>query len=465
MTREDAPFRRLVVLNGGRQHQPHPHWRFSVMSYNVLAQVHLDNNRMLYRDAAEEDLAEDVRMPRILEHIHALRPDILCMQEVQNYRYLSEKLESSGYLGMYKQRTSKSTPQHDGCAIMYNSQKFSIVEEEDVEFNCNSVLCKDNVAQIVTLKVRNARRPTYICVANTHILYGPKFGIIKAGQLHMLFVRLFNHVKRIQAHVGIQIPVILCGDYNLVPHSNLYTYLTKGTLDLTSRIAAHLSGQTDRRPPRIRAQEHREARCLGDAPAPPQTPEPSPDDVVEHPFRLTSLYSLTLPAPYMSRNGRTELVSTTHLGWRGTVDFIFFGALDLSLVDLMSRDWQALVGDRNKIRIDSDSDGDGEQVPSGSKSPPIVVLDSPPEPSPGLEDGEVPLDATCGASLLPLEQPVPPTHKRKRPAKVADEDLRPCTLVAEKLLELPSVRSVVPVPNAQEGSDHFSVYGQFRLEH
>lgn len=53
------------------------------MSYNVLAQKLLDEHPHLYQNHDSEHLAWKTRWRNLFNEIKTLRPDILCLQEVQ----------------------------------------------------------------------------------------------------------------------------------------------------------------------------------------------------------------------------------------------------------------------------------------------------------------------------------------------------------------------------------------------
>lgn len=124
----------------------------------------------------------------------------------------------------------------------------------------NSVLIirldRDNVAEVVVLKllggeVKNMKaeentseksekeqKQKLICIANTHLLFNPKRGDLKLAQIRLLL----NSIDSIFAKHG-EIPILLSGDLNLTPDSDIFKFLKSGTLDLYSINYKLASGQ------------------------------------------------------------------------------------------------------------------------------------------------------------------------------------------------------------------------------
>lgn len=91
------------------------------------------------------------------------------------------------------------------------------------------LLDRDNVGLVLLLqpKMASGASPT-ICVAHTHLLYNPRRGDIKLTQLAMLLAEIANvaHQKD-----GSFCPIVMCGDFNSVPGSPLYSFIKEGKLN------------------------------------------------------------------------------------------------------------------------------------------------------------------------------------------------------------------------------------------
>ncbi|KAM8819280.1 protein angel homolog 2 isoform 4-T4 [Rhynchonycteris naso] len=204
---------------------------FSVMSYNILSQNLLEDNSHLYRHCQRPVLHWSFRFPNILKEIKHFDADVLCLQEVQEDHYGTEirpSLESLGYHCEYKIRTGRKP---DGCAICFKHSKFSLLSVNPVEFYRPDVplLDRDNVGLVLLLqpKIPSGASPA-ICVANTHLLYNPRRGDIKLTQLAMLLAEISSvaHQKD-----GSFCPIVMCGDFNSVPGSPLYSFIKEGKLN------------------------------------------------------------------------------------------------------------------------------------------------------------------------------------------------------------------------------------------
>lgn len=68
-----------------------------------------------------------------------------------------------------------------------------------------------------------------LCVANTHLLFNPRRGDVKLAQLAIMLAEIDRVVKSCKAK-GEHCNLILCGDFNSVPHMPLYQLITTGEL-------------------------------------------------------------------------------------------------------------------------------------------------------------------------------------------------------------------------------------------
>ncbi|XP_054844765.1 protein angel homolog 2 isoform X2 [Eublepharis macularius] len=321
---------------------------FTVMSYNILSQDLLEDNSHLYKHCRHQILSWNYRFPNILSDIKQLDADVLCLQEVQEDHYGAEikpSLEALGYHCEYKMRTGRKP---DGCAICFKTSKFSLLSSNPVEFFRRNIplLDRDNVGLVVLLQPRfHCKATAAICVANTHLLYNPRRGDIKLTQLAMLLAEITN--LAIQED-GRFCPLVLCGDFNSVPHSPLYNFLREGKLNYEGLPIGKVSGQE---------QSHKGKRILS-IPIWPQSLGISQDCMYEeqqkqrekerereetkettleaseeimivaqrlptylhHSFQLSSAYS-----HYLSDSGVPE-VTTCHSRGAVTVDYIFYSA-------------------------------------------------------------------------------------------------------------------------------------------
>lgn len=134
----------------------------------------------------------------------------------------------SGYQCEYKRRTGRKL---DGCMIAFKKSHFTLSSLHPVEFFRQGIqiLDRDNVGLIVVLKpALESGLDRSICVVTTHLLYNPRRGDIKLAQLALLLAEISRVALQDD---GTTCPVLLCGDFNSVPTSPLYTFITDSKLE------------------------------------------------------------------------------------------------------------------------------------------------------------------------------------------------------------------------------------------
>ncbi|KAI3825990.1 hypothetical protein L1987_00029 [Smallanthus sonchifolius] len=220
--------------------------RFTVLSYNILADYLAINHRSkLYFHIPRHILDWESRKRNIMFEL-GLWSDILCFQEVDRFQDFEEGLKIRGYNGIWKMRTGEPV---DGCAIFWRSSRFKLLHEEAIEFNKFGL--RDNVAQICVLEslsekssagspspaaCSEGRNKVVIC--NIHVLYNPKRGEIKLGQVRILLEKSFATSK-----LWDDAPVVLCGDFNSTPKSSLYNFVSEQKLNVSELPRDKISGQ------------------------------------------------------------------------------------------------------------------------------------------------------------------------------------------------------------------------------
>ncbi|XP_040168753.1 protein angel [Anopheles arabiensis] len=211
---------------------PRDRFEFTLMNYNILAQDLLDSHAALYGEHDPEGLPWDLRCKRLLAEINTIKPDILCVQELQETH--AESFCSGlpqHYAMLYKKRTGNDKT--DGCALFYRRDLFELVTHHKVEFYQPKVnkLNRENVAIIAKLALKANPRAKLV-ISTTHLLYNPRRQDVRLAQVQVLLAELDrlafsgtmpNGIPRYE-------PVILCGDFNLQPFTAPYELLTKGFL-------------------------------------------------------------------------------------------------------------------------------------------------------------------------------------------------------------------------------------------
>lgn len=244
---------------------------FSVLCYNILCEWYA--TKRLYGYTPSWALSWDYRKSLILEEILNHDSDFLCLQEVDSTQYenfFMKHLEPRGYDGVFWPKSryknlSESDRQHvDGCATFFKQTKYQLVEKHLLEFQSiaiqrsdfkktddvfNRVFRRDDIATVCLLE--NKRSGSRLVVANTHIYWDPNFSDVKLLQVALLteeIEKISNHFAkyppRLPEHCeggastepapiysdGTKIPTVIAGDFNSVPQSGVYEFLTNGSL-------------------------------------------------------------------------------------------------------------------------------------------------------------------------------------------------------------------------------------------
>ncbi|KAJ0985648.1 hypothetical protein J5N97_004004 [Dioscorea zingiberensis] len=232
--------------------QPPPQCeRFTLLSYNILADyLARDHRAKLYSHIPHHILDWEWRKRRLLLEFHLWAPEIICLQEVDHFSDLEEELAHRGYTGIWKRRTGNAV---DGCAVFWQTNRFKLRHEENIEYS--KLGLRDNVAQILVLESSSQNLKeglvgslpgssdqlggtNLVVICNIHVLYNPKRGEIKLGQVRILLDRAFA-VSRHWSNA----PVVVCGDFNCTPKSPLYNYILEQKLSLSGLVRNQVSGQ------------------------------------------------------------------------------------------------------------------------------------------------------------------------------------------------------------------------------
>jgi CCR4-NOT transcription complex subunit 6 len=258
----------------------------------------------------------------LLQELHDMSGDVLCLQEVQADHYEKELkpwLSDQGYDGLFKQKTRESMGQHgkvDGCAIFWKRSKFLLVENYTIEFNeCArrsaaslhmdseeshrfmQRLSRDNVAQLVVLELfqRTATRARHhgsqICVVNTHLYSNHQRPDVKIWQCLTLLREIEHFV------VQRDLPLLICGDFNSEPDSAVYQLLA-------DRCVMGNHPELDGHPISVLPEVHQ----------------------ISHNLDLASVYGTAL--------GQEPLYTNYTGSFRGTLDYIWFTPAKLRVLTI-----------------------------------------------------------------------------------------------------------------------------------
>lgn len=199
------------------------------MSYNILADYNARNHPDLYLDAPWDAMRWDSRRRLIIREIRHWDPDVVCLQEVDRFQDIAAGMKSRGYEGIFQRRTGDT---RDGCAIFWKSKQLHLVEEDSIDFSEFNL--RNNVAQICVFELNGTHK---FVLGNIHVLFNPKRGDVKLGQIRMLLEN-----ANALAEKWDKIPIVLAGDFNSTPDSAIYKFLSTMKLNISLHDRRHLSG-------------------------------------------------------------------------------------------------------------------------------------------------------------------------------------------------------------------------------
>ncbi|CAD7015407.1 protein angel [Ceratitis capitata] len=218
---------------------------YTLLSYNILAQDLLVEHLHLYMGIEPSMLRWDHRLLRLTEEIQHIKPDILCLQEMQfnHIRNFVKHISFKRQLEyVFKKKTGHRT---DGCAIIYDKNKFRLLADLPVEYYTkgHAILNRDNVALLAMFSVRNEPSKKFI-VATTHLLYNPKRQDVRIAQVEKLIAALQQFSVENENGKSVPLPVILTGDFNFEPKTRPYQILCEQCKDppICERFNKHDEG-------------------------------------------------------------------------------------------------------------------------------------------------------------------------------------------------------------------------------
>ncbi|KAJ1258922.1 hypothetical protein BS78_10G113200 [Paspalum vaginatum] len=201
----------------------------TIMSYNILADYNARNHPDLYWDVPLDAMRWDSRRRLIIREIRHWDPDLVCLQEVDRFQEIAAGMKSRGYEGIFQRRTGDT---RDGCAMFWKSKRLRLLEEDSIDFSEFNL--RNNVAQICVFELNGTYK---LVLGNIHVLFNPKRGDVKLGQIRMLLEKANALAEKWNG-----IPIVLAGDFNSTPDSAIYEFLTTMKLNISLHDRRQLSG-------------------------------------------------------------------------------------------------------------------------------------------------------------------------------------------------------------------------------
>uniref|UniRef100_A0A1A9WEA5 Nocturnin n=1 Tax=Glossina brevipalpis TaxID=37001 RepID=A0A1A9WEA5_9MUSC len=171
----------------------------------------------------------------IVEEILKYQPDVICLQEVDHFKFLQTIFDTQNYEGVFFPKPDspclyiEDNNGPDGCAIFFNRHKHilrnfttHILEVWHVQSN--------QVAIAVNLIIKATGREFSVCTTHLKARHGSLLSRLRNEQgrdlLH--FIKKFAGDR----------PIILCGDFNAEPNETVYSTILKcDFLNLSSAYA------------------------------------------------------------------------------------------------------------------------------------------------------------------------------------------------------------------------------------
>lgn len=197
-----------------------------IMTFNMLAQSLI--KRELFPDSGDI-LKWKPRRKMIIEEIKLYNPDILTLQEQDNYeQFYKEVFENMGYNVRYHHHPTKK----HGCGIAYKHEKFREVKYTTVDYNtddtCAPSFMTGNIAQIIGLEFNDNPKVGFV-VGNTHLYWRPSANYERFRQI-TIYEKRFLEFKTSLGEDKRWIS-LLQGDFNSEPIDPGYSILTKKHLE------------------------------------------------------------------------------------------------------------------------------------------------------------------------------------------------------------------------------------------
>lgn len=190
----------------------HPKFSFTLLSYNILAQDHI--NRPCYPYAGKDTLKWTYRKGLLATEMTAYDADIVCFQEMDRFHtYFQALFDQQGYDMAYYLRNG---PDSDVNCVGWKRDKFKLVCSRQVSFEETTAALGSvpNVAQLVALQAC-CDESIKIIVATTHLYWRYDCDHIRLVQMH----RLIEAVVSLREELGKEYALIVAGDFNSDPDS------------------------------------------------------------------------------------------------------------------------------------------------------------------------------------------------------------------------------------------------------
>lgn len=205
-----------------------------LLQWNILSQTLGQNNDGFVR-CPDEALTWDHRKFLIVQEILQNNPDVICLQEVDHFKFLETILGSQNYSGIFFPKPDspclyiEENNGPDGCAVFYKRDKFDLKNFETRVLEVWRVQ-SNQVAIAVNLEVKATGKEICVCTTHLKARHGSLLSKLRneQGKDLIRFVKTFAENR----------PILVCGDFNAEPIEPVYsTILSSEGLNLSSGYA------------------------------------------------------------------------------------------------------------------------------------------------------------------------------------------------------------------------------------
>lgn len=199
------------------------------VSWNVLADVYATKGSTIEPGTTVNPRSWPYRSNMLRDKLAELNADVFCLQEVDHYKdFYLPTLAKIGMKSIYFQRPQKK----DGCLISFRESRFELCNSFDLDLDCltslddhlsygRSKYQKNNVAHFAHLFDTFTGQD--FIAANCHIHWNPNVPEVKLAQVTYILSQLALFKTRENLP---HTPVIWSGDFNSLPDSEVYSFLT-----------------------------------------------------------------------------------------------------------------------------------------------------------------------------------------------------------------------------------------------
>ena len=177
-------------------------------------------------------LAWDIRRLNILYGILCYNPDVVCLEEVDHYEFLSSALGRVGYEGFFCPKPdspclyTENSDGPDGCAVFYKTEKLRLKEQESVTLKNSNGRKTNQVAIYVVLETVDGSRQVSVAATHLKAKPGSRNASIRFEQGKDLLQYLSTKDK--------DCPLVVCGDFNADSSEPIISAFQDSELDLVS---------------------------------------------------------------------------------------------------------------------------------------------------------------------------------------------------------------------------------------